>query len=164
MKSPTIALMLAALMVSGAAVAREHDNRGPGRGPGPGGHAPAYQPRGPQGGGYRGPMGPGPGPAGYRGGYPIQRGYPPPPAYPGAERYAGPGGWGSEYGGPAAGPSRWRRGQFFPPSYRGEVVGDYQRYHLRRPPPGFYWYRSGDDFVLAALSSGLIFEVVGGGY
>ncbi len=65
---------------------------------------------------------------------------------------------------PAAGPGRWRRGQFFPPSMRGEVVADYQRYHLRRPPPGFYWYRSGDDFVLAALSSGLIFEVVGGGY
>jgi len=108
-----------------------------------------------------------------QGGYPgqrgpVQRGYAPPPFYPGGPgggRYIGQGGpqvGMGEYAPP--GPMRWRRGQFFPPTYRGEVVGDYQRYHLRRPPPGFYWYHSGDDFVLAALSSGLIFEVVGGGY
>ena len=155
MKRLTIALMLVALAASGAAVARDHDGRG-GRGGGP---APSYRPAGGPAGGYRGP----PAPGGYRPGYPEPGGYGPPPGYPGG-RYAGPAGWG-EYGpAPAAGPSRWRRGQFFPPSMRGEVVGDYQRYHLRRPPPGFYWYRSGEDFVLAALSSGLIFEVVGGGY
>jgi Ni/Co efflux regulator RcnB len=155
MKSLTIALMLAALAIPGAAFARDHD----GRGQGPGG---GYRPEAGPGGGYRGPAGPGPG------GYPQQRGYQSPPLYRGPSRYEnGPAPWG-EYAPPpqpyGAGPARWRRGQFFPPSMRGGVVDDYQRYHLRRPPPGYYWYRSGDDFVLAALSSGLIFEVVGGGY
>jgi Ni/Co efflux regulator RcnB len=49
-----------------------------------------------------------------------------------------------------------------PPGARGEIVQDYGRYHLRRPPPGYYWYRNGDDFVLAAVASGLIFEVITG--
>jgi len=62
----------------------------------------------------------------------------------------------------AAPRGRLRRGQFLPPTERGYVVGDYYRYHLRRPPPGYYWYRSGGDFVLAATASGLIFEVVAG--
>ena len=42
----------------------------------------------------------------------------------------------------------------------GFAVSDYGRYHLRRPPRGYSWYRAGDDFVLAALGSGLIFEVI----
>ena len=54
----------------------------------------------------------------------------------------------------------WRRGQILAPPYQTGVIGDYGRYHLRRPPPGYYWYRSGDDFVLAARASGMIFEVI----
>jgi Ni/Co efflux regulator RcnB len=60
------------------------------------------------------------------------------------------------------GPGRFRRGQVLPQAERGYVIGDYYRYHLRRPPPGYYWYRNGEDFVLAAVASGLIFEVVAG--
>jgi Ni/Co efflux regulator RcnB len=55
---------------------------------------------------------------------------------------------------------RWGRGQYLPPAFRGSVVRDYDYYHLRRPPPGYSWYRSGDDFILSALGSGLIFEVI----
>ena len=92
-------------------------------------------------GGYREPYGgerPAPGPVyGGRGGYPD-------PGYRG--------GAGHSY--------RFVRGQFLPQEYRGYVVNDYDRYHLRRPPRGYYWYRAGDDYVLAALASGLIFEVI----
>ncbi len=86
--------------------------------------------------------------------YPGYRGYPGyrPPAYA-PERY-----------GPPAAYGRWRRGQILPPAYRGDVIGDYGRYHLRRPPRGYYWVRQGDDFVLVAITTGLIFEVISGGY
>jgi Ni/Co efflux regulator RcnB len=56
----------------------------------------------------------------------------------------------------------WRRGAYLPPSYRdrGYVVYDYGRYRLRPPPRGYYWYRSGDDFLLAAVATGLILDVI----
>ena len=61
-------------------------------------------------------------------------------------------------------PSRsgWRRGERLPPDFRGDIVSDYARYHLRRPPHGYFWYRDADDYVLAAAGSGLIFEVISG--
>ncbi|HEY2661365.1 MAG TPA: RcnB family protein [Caulobacteraceae bacterium] len=92
--------------------------------------------------------------------------YPNRPAYPGYPGY--PGYRPPAYGGPRydaqPGYGRWRRGQILPPAYRGEVVNDYGRYHLRRPPRGYYWCRQGDDFVLVAMTTGLIFEVISGGY
>ena len=57
--------------------------------------------------------------------------------------------------------SGWRRGQHLPPDFRGDIVSDYARYHLRRPPRGYYWYRAGDDFVLVAVATGMIFDVIG---
>jgi Ni/Co efflux regulator RcnB len=74
------------------------------------------------------------------------------------------------YGRPGYRPgySSWRRGSYLPPYYRdrGYVVYDYGRYHLRPPPRGYYWYRVGDDYLLAAIASGLIFDVIinSGGY
>ncbi|PVM93801.1 RcnB family protein [Caulobacter endophyticus] len=58
--------------------------------------------------------------------------------------------------------SAWRRGGYLPPYYRGGgyVVHDYGRYHLRQPPRGYYWYRAGNDYVLAAIATGLIFEII----
>jgi Ni/Co efflux regulator RcnB len=53
-----------------------------------------------------------------------------------------------------------RRGQYLPPQARGEMIQDYERYHLRRPPRGYFWYRAGDDYVLAAVATGVIFEVI----
>lgn len=60
----------------------------------------------------------------------------------------------------------WRRGGYLPPYYRGGgyVVHDYHRYRLRAPPRGYYWYRTGNDYVLAAIATGLIFEVMNNGY
>ncbi len=56
-----------------------------------------------------------------------------------------------------------RRGGYLPPYYSGYVVNDYARWRLRRPPRGYYWYRTGDDFVLAAIASGMIFDIVPSG-
>jgi Ni/Co efflux regulator RcnB len=58
--------------------------------------------------------------------------------------------------------SAWRRGAYLPNSYRGHsyIVTDYYRYNLRSPPRGYNWYRTGNDYVLAAIATGLIFDVV----
>ncbi len=68
------------------------------------------------------------------------------------------------YGRPGFRPgyTAWRRGAYLPGYYRerGYVVNDYYRYHLRSPPRGYYWYRTGNDYVLAAIATGLIFDVI----
>jgi len=43
---------------------------------------------------------------------------------------------------------------------RREVVGDYGRYHLHRPPPGYEWVQDGGQFVLIAVASGVIADVI----
>jgi Ni/Co efflux regulator RcnB len=68
------------------------------------------------------------------------------------------------YGRPGFRPgyTSWRRGAYLPGYYRdrGYVVNDYYRYHLRPPPRGYYWYHTGNDYVLAAIATGLIFDVI----
>ena len=66
------------------------------------------------------------------------------------------------YGNPYYRPgyASWRRGAALPPYYRGYVVNDYHRYHLRQPPRGYAWYRVGDDYLLAAIASGIIFDII----
>ena len=59
------------------------------------------------------------------------------------------------------GDHRWVRGERFYPVYgRSYVVGDWYRYHLSRPPYGYHWVRYGDDFLLVALGSGIIADVL----
>jgi Ni/Co efflux regulator RcnB len=58
------------------------------------------------------------------------------------------------------GANRFYRGGYLAPAYRGYMVRDYWRWRLHRPPYGYYWYRHGNDYVLAALATGLIAEVV----
>lgn len=72
---------------------------------------------------------------------------PPPQAY-----------YGSPYFRP--GYMAWQRGGHLPPTYRGYVIQDYNRYHLRRPPHGYAWYRVGNDYLLAAIASGVIFDII----
>lgn len=74
---------------------------------------------------------------------------PPPPAYTNTPGFR-------------PGYTSWRRGGVLPPYYRGYVINDYNRYHLRPPPRGYAWYRAGDDYLLAAVASGLIFEIING--
>jgi Ni/Co efflux regulator RcnB len=83
--------------------------------------------------------------------YPNRWSYGPPPA--------------AYYGRPGFRPgyTSWRRGAYLPGYYRGGgyVVNDYYRHSLRQPPRGYYWYRTGNDYVLAAIATGLIFDVIG---
>lgn len=74
----------------------------------------------------------------------------------------------SYYGNPYYRPgyAAWRRGAYLPGYYRGRgyVVYDYGRYRLRPPPRGYYWYRVGNDYLLAAIATGLIYEVIANNY
>ena len=54
----------------------------------------------------------------------------------------------------------WRRGGYLPPVDQSFVVGDYWRFHLRRPPSGYNWVQVGNQFMLVSSSTGLIFDVV----
>lgn len=66
------------------------------------------------------------------------------------------------YGNPMYRPgyASWRRGSSLPLYYRGYVVNDYHRYHLRQPPRGYAWYQVGNDYLLAAIASGIIFDII----
>jgi len=72
---------------------------------------------------------------------------PPPQAY-----------YGSPYYRP--GYTAWRRGAYLPPTYRTYVVEDYYSYHLRPPPRGYRWYRVDNDYMLAAIATGLIYDII----
>lgn len=58
----------------------------------------------------------------------------------------------------------WQRGGYLPPAYRGYVVRDYPRYRLRQPPRGYHWVQHNNDYILAAIATGLILEVISGNY
>jgi Ni/Co efflux regulator RcnB len=57
---------------------------------------------------------------------------------------------------------RWRRGDRLPPAFRAPlyVIPDVAVYHLRMPPPGYYWVRVNDNAVLAAIATGVVLDVV----
>ncbi|MEZ0262305.1 MAG: RcnB family protein [Alphaproteobacteria bacterium] len=58
--------------------------------------------------------------------------------------------------------ARWVRGHEFPAQYRAPryVVYDYDRYQLRRPAPGYVWYRADNDYVLVRKKTNLIEEII----
>ncbi len=58
--------------------------------------------------------------------------------------------------GPAGHP--WHEGGY----YHGnrDVVNNWQHYRLRPPPPGYQWVQDGGQFVLIAVASGIIADVM----
>jgi Ni/Co efflux regulator RcnB len=56
----------------------------------------------------------------------------------------------------------WRRGDRLPPAYRTRVyvVNNYSSYRLRHPPRGYHWVRVDNNVVLAAVTTGVVLEVV----
>jgi len=58
----------------------------------------------------------------------------------------------------------WRKGGHVPPAYRGYYVQDYGYYGLRPPPRGYRWVYADNNFVLMALATGLIADIVANGY
>lgn len=62
-----------------------------------------------------------------------------------------------------SGRPHWSKGDRLPPHYRQRdyIVADWRARHLRTPPRGYHWVRNDDDqYVLAAVASGIIAEIV----
>jgi Ni/Co efflux regulator RcnB len=60
--------------------------------------------------------------------------------------------------------SEWRRGGRVPSEYRGRsyVVDDWRGHHLQQPQRGYQWVGVGGDYVLAAIATGLIAQIIVG--
>jgi len=61
----------------------------------------------------------------------------------------------------ARGPE-WRRGGHIPPEYRSRqyVVNDWRAHHLHAPPRGYEWVQVGGDYVLVAVATGIIAQLL----
>ncbi|MBQ0133247.1 MAG: RcnB family protein [Comamonas sp.] len=129
-----------ALTASAAAYAQPHGGHGGPRhgGPPPHAHGPSHG-HGPHPGWHGGPHGPRPG---------YHRPPPPPPAH---------------YYHRGAGPQHnWVMGSRIPPQYRGPryVVSDWRGHRLHQPPRGYHWVRHGGDYMLVAIASGVITQLI----
>lgn len=58
----------------------------------------------------------------------------------------------------------WRRNEVLPAPYRTLFVQSPAFYGLRPPPPGYRWVYYNNNFLLTAVASGLIADVVLNGY
>ncbi len=60
--------------------------------------------------------------------------------------------------------SEWRRGGRVPNEYRGRnyVVNDWRGHRLHAPAQGQQWVSVGGDYVLAAIATGLIAQIIAG--
>jgi len=70
---------------------------------------------------------------------------------------------GGEHHWDGAGPDHsWRRGDRLPTRYRSNqyVVNDWRGHNLRPPPRGYHWVQSGGDYVLAAVATGVIADLI----
>jgi Ni/Co efflux regulator RcnB len=75
----------------------------------------------------------------------------------------GPGGRGRFDGDRGAGPGHsFYRGDRLPMNYRGRqyVVDDWRGHGLRTPPRGYHWVQTGGDYVLVAIATGVILELL----
>lgn len=62
-----------------------------------------------------------------------------------------------------AGPEReFRQGGRLPPEYRGRqyVVEDWRGHHLSAPPRGYHWVQNGGDYLLVAITTGVILQLL----
>jgi Ni/Co efflux regulator RcnB len=66
-------------------------------------------------------------------------------------------------GGRGVGPNyAYYRGDRLPPEYRHRqyVVNDWRGYNLSAPPRGYQWVQSGGDFILVAIATGVIMQLL----
>jgi Ni/Co efflux regulator RcnB len=61
--------------------------------------------------------------------------------------------------------AQFRRGERLTPEYRHRnyVVTDWRSHHLHAPPAGYHWVGVGPDFLLVAIATGVISEVLANG-
>ncbi len=65
--------------------------------------------------------------------------------------------------GRGAGPEHnYRRGDRLPMQYRHRqyVVDDWRGHHLNAPPRGYHWVQTGTDYVLVAIATGVILQLM----
>lgn len=73
----------------------------------------------------------------------------PPPHAQGPRRGAGP-------------DHRWHKGDRVPPVYRTRhyVVNDWRAHRLAPPPRGYHWVQHGGDYLLVAIATGVIAQLI----
>jgi len=56
----------------------------------------------------------------------------------------------------------WHRGDRLPSEYRNRqyVVNDWRGHRLSAPPRGYQWVQVGNDYVLAAIATGIIANLI----
>ncbi len=56
----------------------------------------------------------------------------------------------------------WSRGDRLDRAYRGQgyYVTDWRMRHLRRPPRGYRWVRVNDQYLLVAITTGIILDAI----
>jgi Ni/Co efflux regulator RcnB len=62
-----------------------------------------------------------------------------------------------------AGPDHaFHRGARLPAQYRSNqyVVDDWRSHHLSAPPRGYHWVQTGGDYVLVAITTGIILQLL----
>lgn len=65
--------------------------------------------------------------------------------------------------GRGAGPDhRFYRGERMPAQYRSHqyVVNDWHSHRLSAPPRGYHWVQTGSDYVLVAIATGIILQLI----
>lgn len=75
----------------------------------------------------------------------------------------GDAGYGGDRRWDGAGPNHdIRRGGRLPSRYRNHqyVVDNWRDHHLRPPPRGYHWVQTGGDYVLAAIATGVIADLI----
>jgi Ni/Co efflux regulator RcnB len=57
---------------------------------------------------------------------------------------------------------RWNRGDRLPPQYRDRqyVVSDWRSHRLSAPPRGYQWVQNGSDYLLVAVATGVILQLL----
>lgn len=89
--------------------------------------------------------------------------HPAPPHHAPAPHHAAPPHHAPVHHGRGAGPQHsFYKGGRLPPEYRTRqyVIDNWRVHHLSPPPRGYYWVQTGGDFVLAAIATGLIAQIV----
>ncbi len=147
-KKSKIAVSMIAAVISLGSVGSAFAQNGPGRGRGPDGNGPPGQQRMDDRRDYRGD---------YRGD--DRRNDRPGPErdtrYDNRRPMAGDG--------RGAGPDHnFRRGEHLPTYYRGRqyVVDDWRGHRLSAPPRGYHWVQTGGDYVLVAVATGIIAQIL----
>ena len=65
--------------------------------------------------------------------------------------------------GRGAGPDhRYHKGDRLPKEWRSHqyVVNDWRGHHLKQPPRGYHWVQSGTDYILVAIATGVIAQII----